>query len=416
MFAILLAALALAALFVWLYLILLRGLFWRADQELEEDLPGPANWPGVVALVPARNEADVIEQTLDTLLMQDYEGPFHVILIDDHSEDGTTRRALAVAKEAGLSDKLTVIPAGQLPPGWSGKVWALSEGLTQAGQVMPQASYVWLTDADIGHWLSNLSSLVAKAEAEDLDMVSIMAQLNCESFWERLLIPPFVFFFQKLYPFRWVNKPKRQTAAAAGGCMLIHAGALMEIGGFAAIKDELIDDIALATKIKEAARPHGRGIWLGLGSEAISLRPYDELRPIWDMVARSAYTQLDHSPRRLAAVVAGMALAYLVPPLAIVGGLYAGLFLDASVAGDAALALFAGAGAMGLMALAAWPTYRLYNEPFAMTLALPLAALFYTAMTLDSARRHRKGKGGTWKGRVHGPAAPKLERRAAGRS
>ena len=398
----LLALLAVVSLGLWAYLILFRGWFWRADQELDDDYAGTGAWPDVVVLVPARNEADVLDQTLDTLLQQDYPGRFHVILVDDHSSDGTARVAAEVAKKTGQAKLFSLARARRLPEGWSGKVWALAEGYAHAREIMPEAKYVWLTDADIAHWLANLRNLVAKAESEKLDMVSLMATLSCVSLWERLLIPAFVFFFQKLYPFRWVNDPDRDTAAAAGGCVLLNRAALDAAGGFESIHDALIDDCALGERIKEVAQNRGRGVWLGLGSEVESVRPYDGLGPIWSMVARSAYTQLDYSPRNLAAAVFGMLVAYVVPPIALVFGLLGGFIVDVTMADTAAIAMLGGACAFGLMSLAYWPTLRHYGEPVWAVMLLPLAALVYIAMMLDSARRHRSGKGGYWKGRVQG--------------
>ena len=395
------AALSFLSLLVWLYLIALRGRFWLADQQLEEDLEEPESWPAVVALVPARNEAEVIEHSLEGLLRQDYPGPFHVILIDDHSRDGTARLASALAEKLGRQERFTLARAGELPAGWQ-----------EAQRIMPEARYIWLSDADIAHWLGNLRHLVTKAETEQRDMVSLMAMLPCESFWERLLIPPFVFFFQKLYPFRWVANPRRRIAAAAGGCILVNAEALGQAGGFGAIRGALIDDCALARKVKAVAGERGRRIWLGLGTECESLRPYEDLQPIWDMVARSAYTQLNHSPGKLALTLLGMIVTYVVPPLALVGGLIGGLFLDISDIGAGLVIYLSGMGAWGLMALAAWPTNKLYDQPFWMGFALPAAAVLYMAMTLDSVRRHRAGEGGRWKGRiqaVHATAASRGE-------
>jgi hopene-associated glycosyltransferase HpnB len=395
-----LGALATVSLVVWIYLLLFRGWFWAADQELDPDQAEPVEWPGVVALVPARNEADVIGETLDTLLDQDYPGPFQIVLIDDHSDDGTARTARAVAKQSGRAERFHLARGEPLPAGWSGKVWAQAQGWAQAEVLAPEARYLWLTDADIAHWLQNLRALVAKAEADKLDLVSVMPLLSCDTWWERLLIPPFVFFFQKLYPFRWVNDPKRRTAAASGGCVLVNLEALNAAGDFRAIKGELIDDCALAARIKTAARKRGRGIWLGLGPEAESVRPYEGLRDIWRMVARSAYTQLGCSRRRLFGTVIAMLLTYMVPPVAVLAGTYAGMFLPIEDFGAAFGAVVAGMTAWGLIALAAWPTFQRYGQPVALTLLLPLAALLYTLMTLDSARRHRAGRGGEWKGRV----------------
>jgi hopene-associated glycosyltransferase HpnB len=388
------------SLFIWLYLIALRGWFWRGEEELDPDeIPDPETWPGVVALVPARDEAEVIGDSLKSLLTQDYAGDFRVIVIDDESEDGTAEQATAAATATGQTARLTVVKSEPSPPGWTGKVWALAQGRKQALIMAPEAQYLWLTDADISHWSYSLRSLVAKAEAEKLDMVSLMAMLSCDSFWERLLIPPFIFFFQKLYPFRWVNDRKRSTAAAAGGCILVDAEALEDAGGFKAIKGALIDDCALAERLKPVASKRGRGIWLGLGDEAQSIRTYEDLWPIWRMVARTAYTQLDHSPKQLALSMLGMALTYLAPPIAVLLGTFAGLFLDITQFGITFLGLVAGSVAWGLMVAAVWPTLMRYEQPIWLGLLLPVAALLYMFMTLHSALQHRIGRGGQWKGR-----------------
>ena len=381
---------------IWLYLAALRGGFWRADRRLERDLPAPAAWPAVVALVPARNEAEVIGRSIPALLAQDYPGPLHVVLADDHSSDGT-------AEAAVRAPRLSVAAARPLPAGWSGKIWALDEGLIRARALAPEAPYLWLSDADIEHDPTTLRRLVAKAESENLSLVSLMAALSCSGFWERLLIPPFVYFFQMLYPFAWVNDPDRRTAAAAGGCVLLRRSALARAGGFAAIKGELIDDCALARGIKElprAANQEGAGgIWLGLAAESRSIRPYRGLGGIWRMVARGAFTQLRHSPLLLLGTLFGLALTFLAPPL---------IGLTASWHGSS-VAAAVGLAAWSLMALTAVPTYRLYRQPFWLTAFLPLAAALYSAMTLDSALRHWRGAGGAWKGRV-GPGVRTVER------
>ena len=260
--------------------------------------------------------------------------------------------------------------------------------------------FVWLSDADIAHWPQNLRLLVAKAHREHLDLVSVMATLRCESFWERLLIPPFIFFFQKLYPFRWVNDPERKMAASAGGCVLVNAKALEDAGGFDSIKSEIIDDCALGNRIKEVAQEHRRGIWLGLGEEVTSVRPYEDLKSIWDMVARSAYAQLKYMPHYLAGAVFGMILVYLVPPIAALSGVLSGLFSNVDNIGAATTVMLVGAATWGLMTMAIAPTLRLYRQPIWLGLLLPLSALLYTAMTVDSARRYMAGQGGLWKGRV----------------
>ena len=393
-----LAALAALSLLVWLYLALLHGRFWRADRRLAAAgaLPSGQTWPGVVVLVPARNEADVIGRAIGSLLGQDYPGRLDVILVDDHSDDGTAETAVRSAEGAG---HLHVVAARTLPAGWSGKVWALHEGLGHAGDLAPDAEFVWLSDADIEHAPDTLRRLVAKATAERRDLVSLMVLLSCRATWERLLIPPFVYFFQMLYPFPRVGDPAARTAAAAGGCVLLRRAALTRAGGFEAIKGALIDDCALARRIKDLTLSKdpasaGGGIWLGLTESSRSLRPYDGLGDIWRMVARSAYTQLDHSPFLLACTLAGMVLVYVIPPLTV---------LSAPLHGDTLAALI-GLAAWGLMALTALPTYRLYGQPVWAPALLPLAGALYGAMTFDSARRHRRGRGGAWKGRVQSQA------------
>ncbi len=384
-----LASIALAG---WIYLLVLHGNFWRAGPRLElEATPAPrrGGWPPVVAVVPARNEAEVITRSLSSLLGQDYPGPFSVVLVDDRSDDATAALARRTAKDLGAAERFEIVTSAPLPPGWTGKTWALSQGVEQAQALVPNARYLWLTDADIRHDSRELGALVAKAEAGPLDLVSVMVWLSCQSLWERLLIPAFVFFFQKLYPFAWVNDPGRRTAAAAGGSMLVRHSALERAGGVAAIRGAIIDDCALARTIKR-----GGPIWLGLADETQSLRPYRGLADIWAMVSRSAYTQLNHSPLLLGVTILGMALLYLVPPVAGIAGV---------------LAKHAGAAVPGVLAwliMAAMyrPALRLYREPTGMALLLPVAALLYCGMTLDSAWRHWRGKGGGWKGRTYAAA------------
>ena len=362
------AAIAVAA---WVYLLFFRAAFWRADQRLEGDAAEPADWPAVVAVIPARNEAATIGRSVASLLGQDYPGAFSLVVVDDDSDDGT---ALA----AGTAERLSVISGKPLETGWTGKLWAVGQGISYAKETCPEAAFVLLTDADIEHAPHTLRRLVAKAEEGGLDLVSLMVRLRCESFWERLLIPAFVFFFQKLYPFRSVNDPRKATAAAAGGCMLVRWRALERCGGVAAIRHRIIDDCALAAALKP-----GGAIWLGLGEDIHSLRPYRRLGDVWSMVARSAYEQLGRSPLLLAGTVAGMAVIYLVPLVALVAGEIMGL------------------AAWLLMAIAYWPTLRLYRQPAWKCLLLPLAALLYTLMTVDSARWHYLGRGGAWKGRSY---------------
>jgi hopene-associated glycosyltransferase HpnB len=365
---------------VWIGLILFRGNFWRSDQITSGEVADLGSWPDVTAVIPARNEAPSIGATVETLLAQDYPGALSVIVVDDNSDDGTADIARAASGEN--ADRLTVISGKPLEAGWSGKLWAVNQGIEAA----TTSDYIWLTDADIIHTPGNLRWLVAKAETEKLDLVSEMVMLRCESFWERLLIPAFIFFFQKLYPFPQVNNPNHAVAAAAGGCVLVKRTALAEAGGIAEIKDQLIDDCALARIIK------ARGpIWLGLTERAHSLRIYDHLSEIWHMVARTAFVQLDHSILQLIGTVIGMMIIYLAAPIMAVWG---------SITGDQLLGL-AGGAAWLVMAITFLPTLRLYKMNPAWAMALPLAGLIYTAMTVDSARQHWAGRGGAWKGRSY---------------
>jgi hopene-associated glycosyltransferase HpnB len=393
---------ALASFAAWLFLLAFRGGFWRCRQRLDgpPQTLGPTRapddgWPGVVALVPARNEASVIGACVGRLLRQDYPGPFRVVVIDDHSDDGTAAAAARAAAESGRPDALTVLRARPLEPGWAGKVWALAEGHAHARDAFPDTRFFWLTDADIAHDPANLRRLAAKAESGRLDLVSQMVLLATDGLWAGLLIPAFVFYFQKLYPFAWVNDPARRTAAAAGGSVLLRRDALERIGGFAAIRDALIDDCALARAVleKDVDRRTGR-LWLGLTTAAESLRPYRGLAGVWRMVTRSAFTQLRYSPALLAGTLAGMALLYWGVPV---------LALAALAAGEGA-ALFFAVGAWALMALAFLPTLRLYHGPgwrsWLLAPALPLAGLLYSLMTLASAVAYWRGRGGAWKGRT----------------
>jgi len=380
--------LTLLSLGVWIGLVGFRGQFWRADQCLDSKVADVQEWPAICVVVPARDEASLLPVTMRSLLVQDYPGPLQVILVDDQSTDGTANIARQVAETLKQSTQLEIQSTTPLPPGWSGKLWAIEQGIQQAESLSSLPEYLLLTDADIEHDPANLRQLVAKAEQEKLDLVSLMVLLRCQSFWERLLIPAFVFFFQKLYPFRWANNPRKSTAAAAGGCILVRRTALSRIGGIPAIRQALIDDCALAQAIKTGIQ--GR-IWLGLSSTTRSLRPYPALGTIWEMVARTAYTQLNYSPFLLLGTLLGMVLLYGVPPLAALCG---------GLARNWPIAI---AGLMGwlLMAWAYRPTLRLYERAPWLAFGLPAIALLYTVMTLDSALRHWRGQGGSWKGRVY---------------
>jgi hopene-associated glycosyltransferase HpnB len=396
-----LLALALLSLLIWIYLIAFRGGFWRAAERLESTTREPTAWPGVTAVVPARDEAEVIEESISSLLRQDYPGRFCVLLVDDHSSDATAALARRAAENCGCPQRLEVLPAAALPEGWTGKLWALEQGCRQAGD---SCDFLWFSDADIAQPADALRRLIAKAEGEGRDLVSLMVALRCESFWERLLIPPFIYFFQKLYPFAWVKDPRKTTAAAAGGCVLLRRAALERIGGIAAIRDALIDDCALAAAIKAGRLEGSRGIWLGLATEARSIRPYVGLAPIWDMVARSAYTQLRRQPLLLAGTLVGMVLTYLVAPF----------LLLAYPWHQQALPAVLGALTWLIMGLSLLPVLRLYDQPRWFAPLLPLAAALYSAMTFDSALRHWRGQGGHWKGRVQAKGR-RFDEKGAGR-
>jgi len=368
-----------AALAAWLYLTARRGGFWRASVRVEQNpAPRPVSWPAVVAVVPARDEAEVIGASLASLLDQDYPGAFDAILVDDQSRDGT---AALARQAAAAADRLTVISGRSSPPGWGGKVWAMQQGLDCVRRLRRPPRYVLFTDADIVFDRATLRQLVARAEADELVLTSLMVKLRCESVAERLFIPAFIFFFQMIYPFAWVNRPRHRMAAAAGGCMLARFSALTAAGGLQAIRGALIDDCALARRMK-AVGP----IWVGLTDRVHSLRRYPQVTDIRRMVARTAYDQLRYSPLLLAGTIAGMALTYLAPPLITLFG-----------TGWAQLL----AAAWALMILAFQPTLRFYRLSPWRALALPGVALAYMAFTLDSAYQHSRGRGGLWKGRVH---------------
>jgi hopene-associated glycosyltransferase HpnB len=365
----------------WLYLAFAHGRFWLCDQRLDGRAPPPARWPAVVAVVPARDEAALVPETLSSLLDQDYPGDFRVLLVDDESSDGTGAVAERTARGHPQGARLRVLRTPPRPPGWVGKMWAVETG-TRAGA--GEHAFWLLTDADVAHGPDDLRRLVSAAEAGRLDLVSQMVLLHAGSGWGALLVPAFVYFFQKLYPFPRVNDPRARTAAAAGGCVLVRREALARAGGIAALRGEVIDDCALGRAVKR-----GGPVWLGLSASERSLRPYRGIGDVWHMVARSAYTQLHHSPALLAGTVVALALLYLVPPLAA---------LLWPWHGDGTAGAL-GAGGWALSAATFAPTLALYRRSLAWAPALPLAGVLYAAMTLDSARRHRSARGATWKGR-----------------
>ena len=364
-----------ASLAIWLYLLLARGGFWRMRPDpLPAALHTPA--PSVTAVVPARNEADVVGRAMGSLAAQQYPGEFRMILVDDASQDGTASLALQAAPQ------LRVVTARPLPPGWTGKMWAVAEGVRAA-----DGDYLLLTDADIVHPPEHLAGLVARAQEGGYDLVSYMVRLECRTLAEQALIPAFVFFFFLLYPPAWIRDPRRRTAGAAGGCILIRRSALERIGGVARISGELIDDCALARAVKAS----GGRVWLGLSYSAASIRRYRTFGEIGQMISRTAFTQLGYSVYILAGTVAGLALTYLTPPLL-------------TLAGPRSAASGLGALAWLLMTAAYWPSVRYATRYWFWAPLLPAAALFYMAATLHSAVAHWRGKGGMWKGRAQSVA------------
>jgi hopene-associated glycosyltransferase HpnB len=380
----------------WVYLLAFRGRFWQCDQRLTPSgKVSLAQWPSICAVVPARNEADMLTQSLPGLLTQHYPGDFRILLVDDQSTDGTAAVALQTAHQSKPEAPFEIMTTDPLPAGWSGKLWAVHQGIEQALQNTTQLlpDYFLLTDADILHGQDALNQLVVKAEREQLDLVSLMVLLRCQSFWEKLLIPAFVFFFQKLYPFPWVNQPQNPMAAAAGGCILVRRESLMGVGGIEVIRKALIDDCALGAAIKGAVSCRGDTgrIWLGLTTTTVSLRPYPSLSTIWAMVARTAFTQLHYSFGLLLVSLLSMVVIYLVPPVSLVLGWMTREWVVMAIA----------ALIWSLMTIAYWPTIRLYRLSPLWAFTLPLIAALYTLMTADSALRHLQGRGGAWKGRVY---------------
>ncbi|GAA1370037.1 glycosyltransferase [Streptomyces beijiangensis] len=377
------AWIAAGSLAAWLWLLLGQGFFWATDQRLpaRED---PPHWPAVAVVVPARDEADVLPLSLPSLLAQDYPGQAEIYLVDDGSSDGTGALARALSVEHG-GLPLTLVSPGEPESGWTGKLWALHRGIGLARESGPE--YLLLTDADIAHEPDSLRELVAAARSHDLDLVSQMARLRVASFWERLVVPAFVYFFAQLYPFRWINRAGARTAAAAGGCVLLRTDAAERAGVPESIRQAVIDDVSLARAVQRS----GGRIWLGLADHVDSVRPYPGLGDLWRMVSRSAYAQLRHSLLLLGGTVAGLAVIYLAPPVALFAGV---------LSGDAAAA-WAGGLAWLVMTATYLPMLRYYRQPLLLAPLLPFTALLYLLMTVDSAVQHYRGRGAAWKGRTY---------------
>ncbi|MFF4952978.1 glycosyltransferase [Streptomyces chattanoogensis] len=373
------------SLLAWVWLVLGQGFFWRTDVRLPERRD-PERWPAVAVVVPARDEAAVLPESLPSLLAQKYPGRAEVFLVDDGSTDGTGALARELAAGRG-GLPLTVSAPGEPEAGWTGKLWAVRHGMALARErVGPE--YFLLTDADIAHAPESLRELVAAARSADVDLVSQMARLRVVTFWERLIVPAFVYFFGQLYPFRRVNRPGARTAAAAGGCLLLRAGAAERAGVPEAIRHAVIDDVALARAVKRS----GGQVWLGLADRVDSVRPYPRPAELWRMVSRTAYAQLRHRPLLLLGTVLGLALVYLAPPVALAAGL---------AGGDPVTAALGGA-AWALMSGTYLPMLRYYGRPPWTAPLLPFTALLYLLMTVDSAVQHYRGRGAAWKGRTYG--------------
>jgi len=380
--------LAAASLLVWLGLILARGGFWRSNQFLARTAP-PARWPAIAVIIPARDEAGTIGRAVASHMRSSYPGRLEVVLVDDASSDGTAEAARAAAQSAPRA--LHVVEAPPLELGWSGKLAALNAGVRTADSQIPDADYVLFTDADIVHAPDLAEHLVATAISEKRALVSVMAELDSRGFWGALLMPAFVFFFQKLYPFPQINDPSTHVAGAAGGVVLLRRDVLEEIGGIASIRGALIDDCTLAQRVKSTGGGRSIKLVLSADGDAVSLRDNRALGSIRKMIARTAFTQLDHSAAKLAGTVFGMALIYLAAPAAVLLWPWHGDGLAAGI----------GLLSWALMAAAYAPTLALYKKPAAAALALPFAALIYTAFTVDSAIQHWRGAGGAWKGRTY---------------
>ena len=378
-------ALAASSFLIWIVLAFFWGAFWKLSAFDDDAIPPAAipSWPRVVAIVPARNEAETVARTVESLVQQDYPGEFHLIVVDDHSEDQTATLALTAAEKLQAGNRVTILPAAQLQNGWTGKIWAMQQGVGLATTLHPE--YLWFTDADIVHAADTLKRLVSRAESRKLDLASLMVLLQANSFPERLLSPPFLYFFLMLYPPRWIADPKARTAGAAGGCVLLRRAALERLGGFVSMRAEVIDDCALARSVKRS----GGTLWMGLTRKSVSLRAYKTFGEIRDLIARTAFTQLGYSPRLLLGTLLGMFLTCIVPPV----------FAFHTHASVWRLSL----AAWAVMTISYLPTVRYYRLWPLWAPLLPVAAAFYSYATWLSAVRYWRGRGGQWKGRSQAP-------------
>ncbi|MEM8549754.1 MAG: glycosyltransferase [Verrucomicrobiota bacterium] len=368
-----LTTLSLLSLAAWIFLTCGRGRFWQL--EMLPEASEPDHWPGVVAIVPARNEAGGIGACVEGLLNQAYAGAFRLVVVNDHSDDSTAEEARKAAAQSSRQGAFTLIDADDLPEGWAGKVWAMHQGVTRGG-LNEADTYLWFTDADIYHDPRVLRRLVAESEADGLTLNSRMVMLQCKSLWERLLIPAFVHFFRLLYPFRLVNDPRQKLAGAAGGCMLVQRNRLAQAGGLEQIRDRIIDDCSLAALLK----PHGP-IRLLQTKDSRSLRGYDGPDGIEKMIRRTAYTQLNHSPAHLVGCLLGLGVVFFVPVLGT-------MFWD-----KAAMVAWL------ILSLTYVPMLRYYGQPAWQAVFLPAVALLYLKATMESALAYHRGEGGNWKGR-----------------
>jgi hopene-associated glycosyltransferase HpnB len=385
------AAIALAALslLIWLGLFFFNGHFWQiwiVDADREK-VSVPSALPSVVAVVPARNEAETIAETVSALARQNYSGEFSIVVVDDHSEDGTGDLARKAAEKSGPTTKIRVVAAPELIPGWTGKLWALQAGVDAANLSKPD--FLWFTDADIVHAPNTLQRLISRAENNQLDLTSLMVMLQARSFAEKLIIPPFLYFFLMLYPPRWIAEAKSRTAGAAGGCILLRRNALERIGGLAAIRNEMIDDCSLARVVKRS----GGNIWMGLTRASVSLRRYSQWSELQNMIARTAFTQLNYSALQLIGTLAGLLLTFVVP-VAFTFSTNPRIWVPALLA-------------WCLMSASFLPTAVFYGLSPIWSPFLPIAALFYSFATFLSALRYWFGRGGQWKGRAQAPGAEK---------